>query len=345
VRIKKYLILLTVSGIIMNSCTKEKAHYNEMLESIQNFVGFVDLSCNTVKQVPVTSSLVFAPTCLYAASTYALLLNEDGTVTYLYMGGEQNYSDFKEYQCAGIVEDLSEPGIITGDLTSRVGQITAEELKILFDDTVARGEMLGEGVYSLYTTRKEQESWKDVCQMISDEGIWYAALKTDGTVFTLNVFSSYSPPDIEEWTDIVHIESDGSHLFGLKSDGTVCAHFGTMSAELKKTYGEEIAGWRDLVQITGGGKVTGLKSDGTVVTMRRGIYTACEEWSGIRQIAASRYAIVGLKEDGTIVAVCSKDSAFGEEDFFGWEDIERIAVCDNYCIAVSKAGRVYRTNE
>ena len=68
-RIKKYLILLTVSGIIMNSCTKEKAHYNEMLESIQNFVGFVDLSCNTVKQVPVSSSLVFAPTCLYAAST------------------------------------------------------------------------------------------------------------------------------------------------------------------------------------------------------------------------------------------------------------------------------------
>ncbi len=45
------------------------------------------------------------------------------------------------------------------------------------------------------------------------------------------------------------------------------------------------------------------------------------------------------------MAVCSKDSPFGEKDFWGWEDIERIAVCDNYCIAISKKGRVYRTNE
>ncbi|MDE7325223.1 MAG: hypothetical protein K2N63_02930 [Lachnospiraceae bacterium] len=39
------------------------------------------------------------------------------------------------------------------------------------------------------------------------------------------------------------------------------------------------------------------------------------------------------------------ENAFGEEEFFGWKDIERIAVCDNYCIAVGKDGRVYRTNE
>ena len=139
--------------------------------------------------------------------------------------------------------------------------------------------------------------------------------------------------------------SGGNALFGLKSDGTVCAHLKMNYMRYGKTLEEEIREWSDIVQIAGEDSVTGLKKDGTVVSTKGGIFCECQEWSGITEIAASRYALVGIKEDGTLMAICSEKCGFQEEELAGWKDIEHVAVCDEYCIAIGKDKTVYRTEK
>ncbi len=362
-KIKKSFFIVAVYILLLNSCANnQESSDTELTGSIKNLNGTVpinqsmdDLPAQEPKTSPVPESetfpvsggqsfVSFAPTRLYAAATYALAMDENGWVTYLYVDEDSAYPDFTKYLCAGIVEDTSWPGIITQDLKRRIGGMTSKERYAMIGDSLLRGELVGAGPMSAVERLEQQEMWQDVCQMVSVWGDWYAALRTDGTVLSIGCFGSYEAQE-EDWTDIVQIVSGGDSLFGLKADGTVCAHLHTNYMVYGKTCEEEIGEWSDIVQIVGGNLVTGLKKDGTVVTIRRGILGECQEWSGITKLAASQYSVVGIKEDGTLIAKCSEKCGFQAQELAGWKEIVDIAVCDEYCIAIGKDKTVYRTGQ
>ena len=64
--------------------------------------------------------------------------------------------------------------------------------------------------------------------------------------------------------------------------------------------------WTDIVAISAGDEHTvGLKADGTVVAVGNNEYGQCDvsDWTDIVAISAGYWHTVGLKADGTIVAV------------------------------------------
>ena len=68
----------------------------------------------------------------------------------------------------------------------------------------------------------------------------------------------------------------------------------------------EVSGWRDIVAVSAGKYHTvGLKSDGTVVAVGDNKHGQCEvsAWRDIVAVSAGYDHTVGLKSDGTVVAV------------------------------------------
>ena len=67
----------------------------------------------------------------------------------------------------------------------------------------------------------------------------------------------------------------------------------------------DVGDWTDITQVAACSYHTvGLKDDGTVVAMGRNYERQCDVsgWRGITQVAAGWHT-VGLKDDGTVVAV------------------------------------------
>jgi len=84
----------------------------------------------------------------------------------------------------------------------------------------------------------------------------------------------------------------------------------------------------------------GLKNDGTVVAVGDNYDGECdvEGWKDIVAISAGGGHIVGLKKDGTVVAVGDNDD--GECDVEGWKDIVAISAGNNHTVGLKKDGTV-----
>ena len=77
--------------------------------------------------------------------------------------------------------------------------------------------------------------------------------------------------------------------------------------------------WNSIQQVSAGAFHTvGLKSDGTMVAVGRNTEGQCDvsDWNSIQQVSAGGYRTVGLKSDGTVVAVGSNDD--GQCDVSSW---------------------------
>ena len=84
----------------------------------------------------------------------------------------------------------------------------------------------------------------------------------------------------------------------------------------------------------------GLKKDGTVVAVGRNYDGQCDVsgWKDIVAISAGYSHTVGLKKDGTVVAVGS--NKFGQCDVSGWKDIVAISAGTFYTVGLKKDGTV-----
>lgn len=83
-----------------------------------------------------------------------------------------------------------------------------------------------------------------------------------------------------------------------------------------------VSGWTDIVAISAGSDSTvGLKADGTVVAVGDNEYGQCDvsDWTDIVAISVDDHT-VGLKKDGTVVAV--GENKYGQCDVSGWTDIK-----------------------
>ena len=68
--------------------------------------------------------------------------------------------------------------------------------------------------------------------------------------------------------------------------------------------------WHDIVALSAGANHTvGLKSDGTVIAVGGNLNGQCnvEDWKDIVSVSAGAYHTVGLKADGTAIAVGNND--------------------------------------
>jgi alpha-tubulin suppressor-like RCC1 family protein len=84
----------------------------------------------------------------------------------------------------------------------------------------------------------------------------------------------------------------------------------------------------------------GLKEDGTVVAVGYNNYGQLDvsSWTNVKAIAAGMYHTVGLKEDGTVVAVGYND--YGQLDVASWTNIKAIAAGVYHTIGLKEDGTV-----
>ena len=206
-----------------------------------------------------------------------------------------------------------------------------------------------------------------------------AGLKTDGTVVAMCdpvlrgsiVDNEFGQCDVDSWKDIVAIDVGNYHTIGLKSDGTVVATG-------DNDYGQcNVSSWKDIVSICAGVYHTvGLKSDGTVVAtgkndgsrfdvesfakkyfpevnptqLKLSFVTKdnngqcdVDSWTDIVAISAGQYHTVGLKTDGTVVAV--GENSYGQCDVDSWKNIVSICTGEDHTVGLRSDGTVVATGK
>ena len=183
--------------------------------------------------------------------------------------------------------------------------------------------------------------WNDIVA-ISAGDLHTVGLKSDGTVVAVGS-NEYGQCEVSSWTDIVAVSAGGMHTVGLKADGTVVSTICT-GDELYHDDLYSISNWKDIVAISAGYSFTaGLKSDGSVLVEQwrcsydydqwgnlyatyidwHGNYEGAKYWTDVVAITTGNEHIVGLKSDGTAVAVGDDDlDDFGQCEVSDWADIK-----------------------
>lgn len=143
----------------------------------------------------------------------------------------------------------------------------------------------------------------------------YLFLTDDGKVYAANEndypASGYEPdPDWETWTDAVSIDA------ALCSSGTYVLEGHTL-----KKYVPAFAA---------------VRRDGTVLAAPSALAALTADWQGMRQIALGPYWVLGLKQDGTVLAAGIDGGT--PPDVSGWTDIAEVSNGLTYCVGVKNDG-------
>lgn len=174
--------------------------------------------------------------------------------------------------------------------------------------------------------------WQNVVAVAADDN-HTIGLRSDGTVVATGN-NKYGQCNTSDWTDVESILAKENCTVGLKSDGTVVATGDNEHGQC------DVTGWRDIASISTGyeNAIIGIKSDGSVeiagkawLTFFNGDeyvveYSRLEEhsylfgkWKEIVYASAGYTHIVGLKSDGTVVAIGL--DGYGQCAAAGWWDI------------------------
>ena len=103
----------------------------------------------------------------------------------------------------------------------------------------------------------------------------------------------------------------------------------------------DVGDWTDISQVAAGSSHTvGLKSDGTVVAVGGNWEEQCEvgNWTDITRVAAGCDHTVGLKADRTVVAVGANYN--GQCNVEGWTDIKQVAAGSGDTVGLKADGTV-----
>ena len=148
--------------------------------------------------------------------------------------------------------------------------------------------------------------WYDIIDVATNQE-WIAGLRSDGTVVTTGTSGIKYPDrkldvDVSNWSGITQISASAYSLFGLKSDGSV----------ISSNKNIDLSPFKDIVSIhaRSNNSIVGLKYDGTV------IFDDGDSWNNIIAISASKFGIIGLKTDGSFVAIGDND--YGQCDVGDW---------------------------
>ena len=138
----------------------------------------------------------------------------------------------------------------------------------------------------------------------------------------------------EEWTGIKQLACTQGSIFGLCEDGSVQALM---------VNGEERElpdSWTDIAAIFSGPDVGAVRKDGTAVIDQPEDNEYGQKnvsgWKNLTQLALSDSHTVGLREDGTVVAVGS--NASGQCDVEDWTDIVYVAAGNDCTLGIRADG-------
>ena len=132
-------------------------------------------------------------------------------------------------------------------------------------------------------------------------------LRADGTAFSYSQSYTRYYADSLSWTNIIAISRGDEPMFGLTADGTVLACGEFYSGRVKTKYG------RQGIILQEGDE--GYENVGKYIAPRYDL----SDWENIVAIASGGQHVIGLKADGTVVAV--GDNNFGQCDVSDWKDI------------------------
>lgn len=137
--------------------------------------------------------------------------------------------------------------------------------------------------------------------------------------------------------------SGASHSVGILTDSSVVSTIYT--GETKYYDGQcDITAWNNVVAITAGEEHTvGLKPNGTVVAVGDNDDSQCDisTWSGIVAVSANGFHTVGLKGDGTVIATGRAES--GQCEVSDWANIVAISAGYYHTVGLKSDGTVIAT--
>lgn len=168
------------------------------------------------------------------------------------------------------------------------------------------------------------------------------AMTNDGRIVSSNENLN---GELSNWKNITSLNS----LIGVCKDGTVRSCIKSFEKKYDDQYENTLKNWNNIVQtVSGVYNVAGLRSDGTVVTMRpTGSFYVdnkpwnTENWRNVIKLACGIYHVVGLCKDGTVVASGIEHS--NECHVSTWKDIVSIYASDYWTAGLRKDGTVVTT--
>ena len=290
-------------------------------------------------------------------------LQEDGTILqYAHNFGNTELEDMKGLEWIQIM-DVNDECLLAKTKDGRIltyggnwleGLEISLGVSVLYQDVAGIQEFVG--MSAILTTdgylkgEYNSPNWMELGPGLKDpvliDDSFYLALKPDGTVVTWE----YVDPDYEasnaefiamerekvqaakSWEHVVHLVYDSNELYGVLEDGTICSTKDlNPSSNVKK-----IAVTPNLL--------LALHTDGTVESLlasqkviSQGM-TQTESWSGIQDIAMGDSHVVGLREDGTVVATGSNHS--GQCDVEDWTDIVFITAGKSCTLGITSSGEL-----
>lgn len=235
-------------------------------------------------------------------------LKNDGTVTAT-SGNKNN----KWYAGAEAVDDWTE--------IDKIACGSYHTLGLRSDGTVVSTRFLVDNEYN--RGQYNVSGWNNIISIAAGSK-HSIGLKSDGTVVACGD-NSEGQCDVEKWTDIVQVSADGDWSVGLKSDGTVVC----TGSDFFKSTGEAVRQsetWSDIVSISIGSPIIGLRADGTVAAAgsNNNGELDVETWKDIRCAVSGGSKTIGVTKDGTISLIGSinlfYDSIDGYNLFSGEEE-------------------------
>lgn len=169
-----------------------------------------------------------------------------------------------------------------------------------------------------------------------ENDLLYLTLNGDTQTFTRKKNSSPSTPSKLEISNGPTIAAGFCFSAILKKDGSVVVR-GYDSFEISNA-----SSWpKDIVSISAGDThLVGLRENGTVVASGNNDSGQCDvsSWTDIVAISAGGSHTVGLKSDGTVVAIGNNEN--NQLDVSDWSDIKQVAAGDAHTLGLKQDGTV-----
>lgn len=154
------------------------------------------------------------------------------------------------------------------------------------------------------------ENWKEITDVAAGER-FIVGLKRGGTLIA-DGHGDDGQLNVKDWEHVIAIDAGWSFTVALTEDRELL--FAGIDNGQETEFQEHKDEWKDVVNISasggggnsdcrGKGHTVGLKSDGTVVAVGDNDYGQCDvsEWSDIVKVATGDWYTVGLKADGTVL--------------------------------------------
>lgn len=162
-------------------------------------------------------------------------------------------------------------------------------------------------------------------------------IKKDGSRVFLGLKEFYDYNDFAnkpKFENIIAIYAGDAFSVGVKNDGTVIAIGASLPA---------VCGWNDIISFAGRSPervcCVGLRGDGTIVGDNNWVADKWwEEWNDIVSISSGAGHVLGLKEDGTVVAF--GDNEYGQCNVEDWTNIVAIAAGGAFSVGLRCDGTV-----